>query len=224
MTQMAQTSSRARLGRAVFGSVPVRRAIYIVGSMPALWYFYRAFTDQLGIDPQNVLERALGLWALRFLIISLAISPLRRLGGPSFIRYRRAVGLLAFYYALLHVSVYLLLDQQLDMAAILADIARRPYITVGLIAFAILLPLAVTSNTSMIRRLGARWQSLHRLVYVASAAAVLHFIMVVKVWQVELLFYALCVSLLLLFRLQQSAAKRLGRSASPVRGRQARRA
>lgn len=214
-TRTAQAAPRTTLSRLALGSDPVRRAIYIVGMMPAVWYLYAGFTDQLGIDPQNVLERALGLWALRFLIISLAVSPLRRMGGPNLIRYRRAVGLLAFYYALLHVSAYVLLDQQLDFAAIWADIVKRPYITIGLLAFAILVPLAVTSNTPMIRRLGARWNKLHRFVYLASAAAVLHFMMLVKVWQVELLIYAACVALLLVFRLQQSLVKRFsGRTGS----------
>ena len=86
--------------------------------VPAVWYFYLGLTDQLGADPQNVLERTLGLWALRFLIAALAITPLRRLGGPNLIRYRRAIGLLAFYYATLHLTVYMVLDQGLDFAAI----------------------------------------------------------------------------------------------------------
>ena len=92
------------------GTDPVQRAIYVVGLMPAVWTFYLGVMDQLGADPQNVLERTLGLWALRFLILTLAITPLRRLGGPSLIRYRRTLGLLAFYYALMHLSVYLVLD------------------------------------------------------------------------------------------------------------------
>src|SRR5215813_5779013 len=138
-----------------FGSDPVRRAIYIVGMLPAVWTFYLGLTDQLGADPQKTLERTLGLWALRFLIAALAITPLRRLGGPSLIRYRRAIGLLGFYYAALHLTSYLVLDQGLDLAAIWADIVKRPYITIGMLAFTILVPLAVTSNGPMIRRLGA---------------------------------------------------------------------
>ena len=139
----------------LLGADPIRRAIYIVGLQPALWTFYLGVVDQLGADPQKTLERTLGLWALRFLILCLAITPLRRLGGPNLVRYRRALGLLAFYYAAMHLSVYMLLDQGLDLAAIWADIIKRPYITVGMLAFAILVPLAVTSNAPMIRRLGA---------------------------------------------------------------------
>ena len=149
-----------------------------------------------------MLERTLGLWALRFLILTLAITPLRRLGGPSLIRYRRTLGLLAFYYALMHLSVYLVLDKDLDLAAIWADIVKRPYITVGMLAFTILVPLAVTSNNTSIRRLGgAAWARLHKLVYVAIAAAALHFIMLVKVWAVEPLIYAAIVAVLLGYRL-----------------------
>jgi sulfoxide reductase heme-binding subunit YedZ len=201
----------ARLRRAVLGADPIRRAIYTVGFVPGLWTFYLGLTDQLGADPQNTLERTLGLSALRFLIAALAITPLRRLGGPSLIRYRRAIGLMGFYYAALHLTVYLVLDRGLDLAAIWADIVKRPYITVGMLAFTILVPLAVTSNAPMIRRLGARaWQRLHRLVYIASAAAALHFVMLVKSWwTVEPALYASLVTVLLLMRLWFSAQKRL---------------
>jgi sulfoxide reductase heme-binding subunit YedZ len=157
-------------------------------------------TDRLGADPQNVLERALGLWALRFLIATLAIAPIRTIGGPNLVRYRRALGLLSFYYAMLHVAVYVLLDKQLDVFSIAADIVRRPYITVGMLAFVVLVPLAVTSNGPMIRKLGARWRKLHRLIYLAAAAAALHFIMLVKAWSPEPLIYAVLVVALLLFR------------------------
>ena len=196
--------------RLLLGTDPVRRAIYILGMLPAVWYFYLGITNQLGADPQNALERVLGLWALRYLIASLAITPLRRLGGPNLIRYRRAIGLLAFYYAALHLTVYLVLDQGLDFAAIWADIVKRPYITVGMLAFIVLVPLAVTSNNAMIRRLGGgAWQRLHRLVYVAAAAAAIHFIMLVKAWPPEPLIYAGIVAILMLFRLWQYVQKRL---------------
>ena len=150
-----------------------------------------------------------GLWALRFLIAALAITPLRRLGGPNLIRYRRAIGLLAFIYATLHLTVYMVLDQGLDVSAIIADIIKRPYITVGMFAFLILVPLAVTSNNAMIRRLGGgAWQKLHRWVYVAAAAAAIHFIMLVKAWPPEPLIYAALVAILLLFRLGVYLQKR----------------
>ena len=175
--------------------------LYALGLVPAVWTFYLAVSDQLGADPLKVLERALGLWALRFLVVGLAITPLRRFGGPNLIRYRRTIGVLAFLYALLHVVVYVVLDQGLDLTAILKDIWKRPYITVGLLAFLILIPLAVTSNATMIKRLGAAaWQKLHRWVYLAAAAAAVHFVMLVKTWQAEPLIYAAIVAALLITR------------------------
>jgi sulfoxide reductase heme-binding subunit YedZ len=204
---------RSALSRLVLGVDPARRALYIIGMAPAVLYFYWGLTDQLGADPQNVLERALGLWALRFLIASLAITPLRQLGGPNLIRFRRALGLLAFYYAALHLSVYMLIDKGLDVPSIVADIIKRPYITVGMLAFVVLIPLAVTSNAPMIRRLGARWRTLHRLAYLAAAAAAFHIIMLVKVWPLEPLIYAALVAALLFYRLAYSFRPRTRRTA-----------
>ena len=149
--------------------------------MPAVWTFYLGLTDQLGADPQNVLERTLGLWALRFLILTLAITPLRRLGGPNLDPLSPHAGPARLLLRAMHLSVYLVLDKDLDLAAIWADIVKRPYITVGMLAFTILVPLAVTSNNASIRRLGgAAWARLHKLVYVAIAAAALHFIMLAE--------------------------------------------
>ena len=157
--------------------------VYVLGMIPASWTFYLGVIDQLGADPMKVLERSLGEWALRFLIAGLAITPLRRLTGISLLRYRRAIGLLAFFYACLHLTVYLVLDQDLDLAAIWGDIVKRPFITVGMAAFLILVPLAVTSNNAVIRRLRPGvWQKIHRWVYLAAALAAVHFVMVVKAW------------------------------------------
>lgn len=175
--------------------------VYAAGLVPAIWYFYLGVTDQLGAEPMKMLERSLGLWALRFLIAALAITPLRQSFGVNLLRYRRQLGLLAFYYVLLHLTTYLVLDQGLDLAAISADILKRWYITIGMAAFAILLPLAITSNSASIRRLGGRaWQRLHRIVYVAIALAALHFIMVVKSWPSRPLVYAAIVLALLGYR------------------------
>jgi sulfoxide reductase heme-binding subunit YedZ len=203
----------ARGGPALLlGSDPIRRALYVVGMLPAVWYFYLGFTDQLGADPQNTLERTLGLWALRFVVVGLAITPLRPYLGPRLIRYRRTFGLLAFYYAVLHVFVYLVLDQGLNMQAIIADIIKRPYITVGMLAFLMLVPLAVTSNNIMIRKLGGQaWNKLHRLVYIAAIAAAVHFLMVVKTWNFEPVLYAALIAVLLLHRLVKYAKKRVRR-------------
>jgi sulfoxide reductase heme-binding subunit YedZ len=211
---MAPAVGTAPLVRLIVGADPIRRAIYIVGMTPAIFTFYLGLTDALGADPQKTLERTLGLWALRFLIATLAISPLRQIGGPNLIRYRRAIGLLAFYYAVMHLSVYVLLDQGLDWSAIWADIVKRPFITVGMLAFTLLVPLAVTSNNTMIRRLGgAVWNRLHRLVYVAAALAVLHFVMLVKSWTPELALYVALIAGLLVFRLVAAVRKRRRRLA-----------
>ncbi|MBJ6126782.1 protein-methionine-sulfoxide reductase heme-binding subunit MsrQ [Microvirga splendida] len=183
--------------------------VYIVGFVPAVWLFYAGITDQLGADPMRYLEQALGLWALRFLVATLAITPLRQLFGINLLRYRRAIGLLAFYYAALHLVTYLVLDQGLDVAAIVADIVKRPYITIGMATFVILVPLALTSNNAAIRRMGGQaWARLHKLVYVAAVGAVLHYILVVKSWPPEPLVYAAIVAVLLGYRLVRSLVKK----------------
>lgn len=188
--------------------------VYIVGFIPAVWLFYAGIADQLGADPMRYLEQALGLWALRFLIATLAITPLRQLFNLNLLRYRRAIGLLAFYYAALHLITYMVLDQGLDVSAIVADIVKRPYITIGMATFVILVPLAVTSNNAAIRRMGGQaWAKLHKLVYVAAIGAVLHYILVVKSWPTEPLVYAAIVAVLLGYRLVRSQIKK----ASPRR-------
>jgi sulfoxide reductase heme-binding subunit YedZ len=183
--------------------------VYLVGFVPAVWLFYAGFTDQLGADPMRYLEQALGLWALRFLIATLTVTPLRQLFNINLLRYRRALGLLAFYYAALHLLTYLVLDQGLDVAAIVADIVKRPYITIGMATFVILVPLAATSNNAAIRRMGGQaWAKLHRLVYLAAIGAVLHFVLVVKSWPPEPLVYAAIVAALLGYRLVRSTVKK----------------
>jgi len=189
-------------------------ALYFIGIVPGAWTFALGVMDQLGPDPMKVLERDLGLWALKFLVLGLAITPLRRLTGINLLRYRRAVGLLAFIYASLHLTTYLVLDQNLDFVAIWADIVKRPYITIGMAAFLILVPLAITSNNAMLRRLGGpAWQKLHRWVYLAVAAGVVHYILVAKVWEKQSVVYAGLVVLLLGYR----AMIRFQRSAAPSR-------
>lgn len=193
--------------------------VYAVGFIPAVAYFALGVMDRLGADPQNVLERALGLWALRFLVAGLAITPLRRSLGLNLLRYRRSLGLLAFWYACLHLSVYLVLDQGLDGAAIWADIVKRPYITIGMAAFALLVPLALTSNAFSIRRLGPGWTRLHRLVYPAALLAAAHFVMLVKAWPPEPLVYLGLVVLLLAYRVVEPRLRRPGPRARAAQGR-----
>jgi methionine sulfoxide reductase heme-binding subunit len=193
--------------------------LYLVGFQPAIWTFWLGFQDKLGADPLRTLEWTLGLWALRFLIAALCITPLRDWRLVNLLRYRRALGLLAFWYALLHLGTWLILDQGLDPQAIVRDILRRPYITIGMLAFAILVPLAVTSNAWSIRKLGAmRWNRLHRLVYLATAAAALHFVMVRKSWPAEPLIYAAIVAALLAYRAWKAWRPPPGRErATPAR-------
>jgi methionine sulfoxide reductase heme-binding subunit len=200
-------------------SVPpewIKAGVYIVAMVPAAFAFYQAFSGQLGADPLKALEKLLGLWALRFLVLGLAITPLRKIGGPNwnFVRYRRAIGLVAFAYALLHVIVYVWLDQDLNLTAIWKDLIKRPYIMAGMLSFTILIPLAITSNTSAIKRLGAGvWQRLHKWVYLAVAAGCLHFILLVKTWPLEPLFYAAATLALLSWRVVDAYAKPARRSA-----------
>ena len=176
--------------------------IYVVGMLPAVWLFYLAFTGRIGADPVAQLEWGLGLWALRCLIACLCITPLRQLLRVNLLRYRRALGLVAFYYVLLHLSVWLWLDRGLDLHAAVQDILRRPYITIGMAAFALLVPLALTSTNWSIRKLGGKaWSKLHKLVYPAIALGALHFIMIKKVWLIEPLVYAAIVLVLFAWRL-----------------------
>jgi len=192
--------------------------LYVVGFVPAVWLFYQGINDNLGADPMRYLEQSLGLWALRFLVATLAITPLRQILGINLLRYRRALGLLCFYYAALHWTTYLVLDQGLDFEAIWADLVKRPYITIGMATFLILVPLAVTSNNASIRRLGGQaWARLHRLVYVAAIGAVLHFLLVVKSWPPEPLVYTAIVLALLGYRLGRSVLRKLVPKPEPRR-------
>ncbi|OAP41930.1 sulfoxide reductase heme-binding subunit YedZ [Sinorhizobium glycinis] len=175
-------------------------ALYALGFIPAALAFYLGATGQLPGNAVKEFEHLLGLWALRFLVATLTITPLRDLFGLNWLRYRRALGLLAFYYVLMHFTAYMLLDQMLRIPAIVADIARRPFITIGMAALIMLIPLALTSNNWSIRKLGQRWNKLHRLAYVIAAAGALHFAMAVKVVGPKQMLYIFLVALLLAWR------------------------
>jgi len=175
-------------------------AVYALGLVPAASAFYLGATGQLPGNAVKEFEHLLGLWALRFLIATLAITPIRDLFGLNWLRYRRALGLLAFYYVLMHFLAYMLLDQMLRLQAIAADIARRPFITIGMTALVLIIPLALTSNNWSIRRLGPRWNKLHRLAYVIAAAGAIHFAMAVKVVGPEQMLYLALVTALLAWR------------------------
>lgn len=138
-------------------------------------------SGDLGPNPVDTLTKETGTWALRLLLASLAVTPLRRLTGwHGIIRYRRTLGLLAFFYAVLHAATWSVFDHALDLEHLIADVVRRPFITAGFTAFVLMVPLAATSTAAAIRRLGRRWQLLHRLVYVSAAAGVVHYYWLVK--------------------------------------------
>ena len=169
------------------------------------WQFYAVWktgSDALGADPVAEIEHRTGLWALRFLLITLAITPLRQLTGqPDLIRFRRMLGLYAFFYACLHLAAYLGLDLRGYWTQIFEEIVKRPYITVGFSAWLLLVPLAITSTQGWIRRLGRNWGRLHKLVYAAGVLAVLHFWWLVKSDIREPALYAGLVALLLGWRI-----------------------
>lgn len=184
---------------------PVRRLkplVFILSLLPTMYLWWAGATGQLGANPIEALIRGHGDWALRFFLITLAVTPARLLTGwHGLIRFRRMLGLFAFFYAAIHLLGYVVLDQFFAWPAILADILKRPYITVGMSALLLLVPLAATSTRRMQRRLGGRrWQALHRLVYPAAALAVLHFYLMVKADTREPLVYAALLALLLLLR------------------------
>ena len=172
--------------------------VYAVGLVPAVDLFVRAFSNALGADPLRVLENGLGEWALRFLILGLAVTPLLRFARINLVKYRRALGLIAFIYVVLHLATYLALDKQFFWGEIGKDIIKRPYITIGMAAFLMLVPLAATSNRYSIRKLGsAGWRNLHRLVYPAVLAGAVHYLLLVKAWPPEPMIYLLIVLALL---------------------------
>ncbi|MEX0365225.1 MAG: protein-methionine-sulfoxide reductase heme-binding subunit MsrQ [Ruegeria sp.] len=174
--------------------------IYLIGAVPAPWLFYLGMTGGLGIEPIKALEHELGELALQLLILGLAVTPLRRFAGLNLMKFRRAIGVLTFSYVALHLLVWLVLDVQI-LSQIWADILKRPYITIGMTGFALLLPLAVTSNNWSVRKLGPRWRSLHRLVYPAAVLGGLHYVMLAKGFQLEPLVYLAIILGLLALRL-----------------------
>jgi len=180
--------------------------------LPFIWLFYRALADQLGANPQEALIRASGDWALRFLCIVLAVTPLRVLSkAPSLARFRRMLGLFMYFYVLLHFLSYSWFDMGFDSAEIVIDIIKRPFILVGALSLLLLTPLAATSFNAAIKRLGAkRWQLLHKLIYAVAGLAVLHFF-----WMragkndfAEVAVYAGILALLLGWRLRQFVRSR----------------
>jgi sulfoxide reductase heme-binding subunit YedZ len=173
--------------------------------VPAALIVWDALHNHLGANPIEQITHRTGDWTLRLLLATLAVSPLRRLTGWNVIRYRRTLGLLAFSYVCLHFLIYLVIDQGFPIQGfairyVVEDVAKRPYVTVGLAAFLLLIPLAATSTKGWIRRLGKKWKALHQLIYVAAALGVLHFLWQVKGEQLEPVYYGLVLVGLLVLR------------------------
>ena len=177
--------------------------VHAAALAPFAWMVWLGFSGQFGPNPAEFLERYTGDWAIRILLVTLAITPFRGLTGVNTVmRFRRMVGLYAFFYAFLHLTSYAALDQFFDWHAIWLDILKRNYITVGMLALVILTALAITSPKAMIKKMGGRnWQRLHKLVYVAAVATPFHFFMMRKGFQIEPLIYGGVAAVLLGYRL-----------------------
>jgi methionine sulfoxide reductase heme-binding subunit len=176
--------------------------VFLLCLTPFVWLVTRTFTGRLGINPVEDLELTTGIWALRFLVVTLAVTPLRRLTGWNrVIQYRRMLGLFAFFYVCVHFAVYVGVDQFFAFDLILKDVVKRPFITMGFTAFVLMIPLALTSTKGWIRRMGKRWLLLHRLIYICAVCAAIHYLWKVKVMIGSPVYYAATIAVLLGFRL-----------------------
>lgn len=184
--------------------------IFLLCLAPLVALGWRALHGELTANPIEFITHATGDWTLRFLIITLCVTPFRKiLHLPELIRFRRMLGLFAFFYACLHFTTYIWLDKFFDLSEIWKDIAKRKYITVGFTAFLLLIPLAITSTAGWIRRLGGkRWQQLHRLIYFSATLGVIHYYWLVKSAIIRPLTYGAIVAVLLLWRLFASLSKK----------------
>jgi sulfoxide reductase heme-binding subunit YedZ len=185
--------------------------VFLLCLIPLSVLFYDALTNHLGANPVETLSHRTGAWTLRFLLITLTVTPLhRQFQLPRLLALRRMLGLYTYFYASLHFLIYLVLDRSLLMSEILVDIGKRPYITIGFAALVLMTPLAATSNRYMIRRLGRNWKRLHRLVYVIAIFGVIHFMWLVKSDLTQPLIYLILLTILFILRIpmwrQQLAA------------------
>jgi methionine sulfoxide reductase heme-binding subunit len=184
--------------------------VWAAGALPVAWIVWLVVTNGLGPDPVREIEHRLGTLAVQALILTLAVTPLRWT-GLNLVKFRRAIGVWAFFYVALHFTAWFWLDMGLRWSEIAADLVKRPYIIVGMVGLAALLPLALTSTNRAIRSMGpVAWRRLHRLTYLAALAGVVHWLMLVKVWTFEPLFYAACVAALLAARVIHAQRGRLG--------------
>ena len=176
--------------------------LYIAGAVYAGWQFYLAVTGKIGVDPVNLLEREYGAMALKLIIAGLLVTPLRKWTGLNLLKFRRAIGVTAFFLVLAHFCVWALLDVG-TFARVWADIVKRPYVTIGMGAFVLLLPLAVTSNNLALRKMGGMaWRKLHKLTYPVALLAGVHFVWLTKVWEAEPMIYLAIILGLLATRIR----------------------
>jgi sulfoxide reductase heme-binding subunit YedZ len=190
----------------------VKSLLFLTSLVPAGWLVVRGFAGMLTANPIDEITDVTGTWTLRFVLLTLAVTPLRRLTGwNGVIRFRRMLGLFAFFYGSLHFATWLVLDQFFAWEFILADIAKRPFITVGFTGFVLMIPLALTSTAGWIRRLGGKtWNRLHKLVYATGVAGVVHYLWLVKVVEAEQIAYAVILAVLLGLRVWFALLKRSG--------------
>lgn len=181
----------------------IKSSVFIACLIPFGQLLFQAFTDNLGANPVETITRSTGIWTLTFLLITLSVTPLRRISGQHWlIKLRRMLGLFAFFYVSLHFTTFILFDHFFDFQEIVKDVLKRPFITVGFTSFLLLIPLALTSTSGMVRRLGGkRWQQLHRLIYVAAIGGVVHFLWLVKIDIRRPLIYGSILALLLTYRI-----------------------
>lgn len=188
----------------------IKPVIFVLSLLPLVLLFINFYMDELGANPFEVLTRSTGEWTLRFLLLTLAMTPLRQLSGSAWpLRLRRMLGLFTFFYVCVHLMTYIFLDHFFDWDEIIRDIVKRPYITIGMLAFTLLIPLAVTSTKKMMKRLGKRWKSLHKLIYGIAVLGVLHFLLLVKADLREPAIYSVILFSLLLVRLKPRLLNKL---------------
>jgi len=203
--------------RAILVSKWTKVVVFLLCLIPFADLLWRLIRNDLGINPVETLQHGTGDWTIRFIVFTLCITPFRKLLNlPELIRFRRMLGLFAFFYVCLHFLTYLGPDQSFDVSGMWKDVAKRPFITVGFAAFVSLIPLAITSTAGWIRRIGGkRWQQLHRLIYFAAVCGVVHYYWLVKSDVRKPVFYGTLVGILLLWRLGDWFFKR--KSQAPAR-------
>lgn len=204
--------------RIVLTSKWAKAVVFVLCLMPLASLVWRGLHNDLTANPVQFITNTTGDWTLRLLLVTLVVTPLRKIVGlPELIRFRRMIGLFAFFYGCLHLITYMWLDKFFDLAEMWKDVSKRPYITIGSLAFILMIPLAVTSTAGWIRRMGGRrWQLLHRAIYISAIAGVIHYYWLVKAAVIRPLTYGAIVAVLLLWRLADQFRRRPGALANPA--------